>query len=421
MTRLDVFYGGWGEHWHLGTLADKNGIIYFEYAPQAVAQGLELSPLKLPLPKAGAAPQIYSGLPQFSGLPGFIADALPDGWGMLLMDKALRRQGRDPASVSVLERLAMVGANSMGALTFEPHQDEVMDARTLDLLAIAKDMARIQAEHTNVSNGGTTNQITNEQLQYLLRLGGSPQGARPKALVDMDGAAWLVKFPAQGEHPEVCAMEELYARFVRPHATMPPSRLFELGKQHSAFAVQRFDRALPASASQSDSTPVLCIPMLSLAALLHADYRLPSLDYETVLLATTRLTGDLSETAKAFELAVINALLHNRDDHAKNIAYCLNAHRQWTLSPIFDLTYSTGPGGEHSTSYAGEGARPTRARLLQVAKTGGLRERQAIETLDYWLDALAGLPTLAKELPIRAKTMTELKATLNRTWNDLRG
>jgi serine/threonine-protein kinase HipA len=411
MTRLDVIYGGWGEHWHLGTLADKNGIIYFEYAPQAVAQGLELSPLKLPLPKAGAAPQIYSGLTQFAGLPGFIADALPDGWGMLLMDKALRRQGRDPASVSVLERLAMVGASGMGALTFEPHQDEVMDARVLDLLAIAKDMARIQAEYANVSNGDTTSQITNEQLQYLLRLGGSPQGARPKALIDMDGAAWLVKFPAQGEHPEVCAMEELYARFVRPHTAMPPSRLFELGKQHSAFAVQRFDCA------QQDFR----VPMLSLGALLHADYRLPSLDYETVLLATTRLTGDLNETAKAFELAVINALLHNRDDHAKNIAYCLNAHRQWKLSPIFDLTYSTGPGGEHSTSYAGEGARPARARLLQVAKTGGLRERQAIEVLDFWLDALAGLPTLAKELPIRAKTVTELKATLNRTWNDLRG
>jgi serine/threonine-protein kinase HipA len=415
IARLEVFYSGWGQHWRLGTLIDKDGTVYFEYSPDAIAQGLDLSPLKLPLPKSGAAPQAHRGLPQFMGLPGFIADALPDGWGMLLIDKTLRRQGHDPASVSVLVRLAIVGSSSMGALIFEPHQDEAFDAKTLDLLAIAKDTARIQNEHMNASSS----EVTDERLQYLLHLGGSPQGARPKALVDLDGSAWLVKFPAQGEHPEVCAIEELYARFARQRVAMPPSRLFELSKQHSAFAVQRFDRIAQAQPKPL-GLPSLRVPMISLAALLHADYRLPSLDYETVLLATTRLTGDLSETTKAFELAVINAMLHNRDDHAKNIAYCLNERRQWKLSPVFDLTYSTGPGGEHSTSYAGEGKRPTRAKLLQVAKSGGVKEKIAIDILDYWLDALSSLPMLAKELPIRARTMVELKSKLNCIWNDLR-
>jgi serine/threonine-protein kinase HipA len=270
----------------------------------------------------------------------------------------------------------------------------------------------------NASTANVT--ITNERLQYLLRLGGSPQGARPKALVDIDGSAWLVKFPAQGEHPEVCAIEELYARFARrQRLLMPPSRLFELGKQHSAFAVRRFDR-IAQTKPQTLDLPSLRVPMLSLAALLHADYRLPSLDYETVLLATTRLTGDLSETTRAFELAVINAMLHNRDDHAKNIAYCLNERRQWKLSPVFDLTYSTGPGGEHSTSYAGEGKRPTRTKLLQVAKGGGIKEKIATDILDNCLEALSVLPTLAKELPIRAKTLVEMKSKLNLIWNDLR-
>jgi serine/threonine-protein kinase HipA len=415
IARLEVFYSGWGEHWSLGTLVDKDGTIYFEYSSDALAQGVDFSPLKLPLPKPGAAPQAHRGLPQFMGLPGFIADALPDGWGMLLIDKALRRQGRDPASISVLVRLAMVGASGIGALTFEPHQDDVFDAQTLDLLAIAKDTARIQKEHVNTSSAD----VTNERLQYLLRLGGSPQGARPKVLVDIDGSAWLVKFPARGEHYEVCAIEELYARFVRQRLAMPPSRLFELSNQHSAFAVRRFDRIAQAK-QQPPGLPSLRVPMLSLAALLHADYRLPSLDYETVLLATTRLTGDLSETTKAFELAVINAMLHNRDDHAKNIAYCLNERRQWKLSPIFDLTYSTGPGGEHSTSYAGEGKRPTRTKLLQVAKGGGVKEKIAIDILDYWLENLSRLPILAKELPIRAKTLVDMKSKLNSIWNDLR-
>jgi serine/threonine-protein kinase HipA len=410
ITKLAVFYNGWGEHWRLGTLIDKDGAVYFEFSSDAIAQGLELSPIKLPLPKAGAVAQAQRGLPHFMGLPGFIADALPDGWGMLLVDKALRRQGRDPASVSVLVRLAMVGASSMGALSFERHQDDAFDAQILDLLAIAKDVTSIHKEQMNAAN----TDIPHERLQYLLRLGGSPQGARPKALIDIDGTAWLVKFPAQGEHPEVCAIEELYARFARQRAAMPPSRLFELSKQHSAFAVRRFDRI------QQENLPPLRVPMLSLAALLHADYCVPSLDYETVLLATTRLTGDLNETAKTFELAVLNAMLHNRDDHAKNIAYCLNERRQWKLSPIFDLTYSTGPGGEHSTSYAGEGKRPTRAQLLRVAKGGGVKEKIAVDILDYWLEALSGLPTLAKELPIRAKTLHDMKSKLNSIWNDLR-
>jgi serine/threonine-protein kinase HipA len=189
--------------------------------------------------------------------------------------------------------------------------------------------------------------------------------------------------------------------------------------QHSAFAVQRFDRIAHTKRQTLDS-PSLRVPMLSLAALLHADYRLPSLDYETVLLATTRLTGDLCETTKAFELAVINAMLHNRDDRAKNIAYCLNERRQWKLSPVFDLTYSTGPGGDHSTSYAGEGKRPTRTKLLQVAKGGGIKEKIATDILDNCLEALSALPTLAKELPIRAKTLVEMKSKLNIIWNDLR-
>lgn len=413
MKRLEVFYDGFGEHWHLSSLLDVDGRLYFEYAPSAIQQGLDLSPLQYPLPRAGAMQQVQATqrhLPQFMGLPGFIADSLPDGWGMLLMDKALRRAGRDPASISVLERLAMVGSGAMGALSFEPSQEDALDAQIVDLLALAKEMS-------SVLNDADAS-LTAEQLERLMKLGGSPQGARPKALLDVDGKPWLFKFPAQGEHPEVCAMEELYARFVRKHqreggGMMPASRLYELDGKHSAFAVQRFDRVLRGNSWRR-------VPMLSLSALLHADHRLPSLDYETVLLATTRLTGDLSETVKAFERTVLHAMLHNRDDHAKNIAYCLNERRQWKLSPVFDLTYSNGPSGEHSTSFCGEGKRPTRERLLQVAKNGGVKERIALEVLNYWLEALSSLPLLAQELPVRAKTLSDMKSKLNGLWNDLK-
>lgn len=415
MKRLEVFYNGWGEHWHLGSLLDTGIKLQFEYAPSAVQQGLALSPLHYPLPRIlgeQPLPLRQSNLAPFMGLPGFIADSLPDGWGWLLMDKALRRAGRDPNAVSVLERLAMIGTGAMGALSFEPSQETLDTDEVQDLLALAKEMRDVLKSDAAHS--------TEAQLVRLLKVGGSPQGARPKALLEVDGQPWLFKFPAQGEHPEVCALEELYARFVRQHQHhsqhqqgdgnwMPASKLYVLDNQHSAFAVARFDRERTYRA-----------PMLSLSALLHADHRMPTLDYETVLLATTRLTGHLGETTKAFERAVLHAMLHNRDDHAKNIAYCLNERRQWKLSPIFDLTYSNGPGGEHSTSFCGEGKRPTRAKLLEVAKNGGVKDRTAIQILDGWLEALSSLPMLAKELPIRTKTLAELKQKLNGIWNDLR-
>lgn len=405
MDKLNVFYAGWGERWLLGTLADAGasaGGMLFEYSPEAIAQGLEPSPLRLPLPRPGAATVSFRGEPAFFGLPGFIADALPDGWGMLLLDRALRRAGRDPHAISVLERLAMVGDRAIGALLFEPAAD-VAPEEALSLSELADEVAQVQNEAD----------VSEASLRRLLVLGGSPQGARPKVLMDFDAATdqgrsdasgepWLIKFPAQGEHREVCAIEELYARIARQgDMDMPDSRFFDLGAKHSAFGVRRFDR----DAGQR-------VPLLSLSALLHADHRLPSLDYETLLLATTRITGDQRELAKAFERCVFNVLMHNRDDHSRNFAYRMNAERRWQLSPAFDLTFSEGPRGQHATSVAGEGQAPTRAHLMHVAQRGGLNAKQAEKTIAHWLEVVDSLPRLAADLPIRRATLTLLQRTV---------
>jgi serine/threonine-protein kinase HipA len=332
-----------------------------------------------------------------------LADALPDGWGMLLMDRALRRAGRNPHTVSVLERLAMVGDTAFGALSFEPANGEPTELLTRAQLSLGELAQQVQTVLAD-----THERTSAEQLRTLMQLGGSPQGARPKVLLRDDssqGNPWLIKFPAQGEPPEVCAVEELYARLARLGGMdMPVSHYFDLGPKHSAFGVQRFDRV-----SQANGALDWRVPLISAAALLEADYRLPSLDYETLLLATARLTGDQRETQKAFERCVFNVLLHNRDDHAKNFAYRLDEYRQWKLSPAFDLTYSHGPGGEHSTSVAGEGAAPGRAHLMQVAKRGGLPEKAATRCIDHWRDVLSALPMVADELPIRRKTLVEIE------------
>lgn len=419
ITRLNVRYLGWGEDWPLGVLSDVQGRLLFEYSPQAVERGLAFSPLRVPLPRPGAVPQAYSGPAHSHGLPGFIADSLPDGWGMLLMDRALRKAGRDPHVVSVLERLAIVGHTAIGAFAFEPADPiEAEQAGTVQIASLAREVEAVAADDQERSSSA--------QLRRLLLLGGSPQGARPKALLrwqrDGDrfaaantalGEPWLLKFPARGDHAEVCALEMFYARLAQAGGiSMPEAAFFSLDTSHSAFGVRRFDRVIAADGEQR-------VPVISLAALLDADYRLPALDYETLLLATARLTGDYRETLKAFGRCVFNVLTHNRDDHAKNFAFCMERDSRWRLSPAFDLTFSQGPGGQHSTSVAGEGAAPGRAELMQVAQRGGVKARDAQACIDHWLEALQPRPALLGDFPIRQSTLRNVRAALARVWRSL--
>lgn len=427
MKQLSVIYAGWGERWPLGTLADTGRPgqpMLFEYSEEARHQGLELSPLRLPLAQPGA----FTGEPFFLGLPGLIADALPDGWGMLLMDRAFSRAGRRPSEVSPLDRLAFIGERAMGALTFEPADPLDLDHEDLTLLQLAREV--------QLALGDTTNAAPAEDaLRHLLLLGGSPQGAQPKVLVNFDpvsgkigviegnsrgigttaleaeGEPWLIKFPAREEHRDACAIEELYARLARlAGLDMPESRFFDLSTKHAAFGVRRFDRERSLRA-----------PLLSLSALLHIDYRLPALDYEMLLRATRRLTGDEREVHKAFERCVLNVLLHNRDDHSRNFAFRLSADRRWRLAPVFDLTYSEGPGGEHHTAIAGEGRAPARHHLFEIARRGGIDTGVTQRIIARLLEAMSALPSLVAELPIRKTRLAELRRTLADDWHRVGG
>ncbi len=208
MQLLNVVYAGWGEHWLLGRLADDGRKMLFEYSPEAMRQGLELSPLHLKLRSAA-----YGGFPpHLYRLPGLIADALPDGWGLMLMDRLFRRRGLPTATLSPLDRLAFIGDRAMGALIFEPADPDTLAPTDLTLLALAREAHQIVCGRDS------------EALAQLARLGGSPQGARPKVLAHHDvasgvistsgqvaGQPWLIKFQARGEHKDACALENLYA------------------------------------------------------------------------------------------------------------------------------------------------------------------------------------------------------------------
>jgi serine/threonine-protein kinase HipA len=418
MKKLQVIYRGWGEHWPLGTLADTGREVLFEYSSEAIQRGLQLSPMHHQLPNRGASTVTFRGEAHFYGLPGFIADSLPDGWGLLLMDRALRRLGRNPQETSILERLAIIGDRALGALAFEPAEEGSLPAEVLHLKELAQEVQALVAN----SNEKKSDEITH--LRHLMQLGGSPQGARPKVLLDFDmttglmssgtlqtasATPWLFKFPAKGEHKEVCALEELYARLARKMGIeMPLSRFFDLGGSGSAFGVERFDRVVR-------NANIVRVPTMSLSAYLQSNFRIPSLDYETFLLATLRVTGDQREVIKAFERCVFNVMLHNRDDHGRNFAFRLNEQGLWKLAPAFDLTYSFGPGGEHSTTVAGYGKNISRTNLLQVAKVVGITLAIANTVIDQAMEAISQSMQIAGDLPIRKITMKTIQALFSKS------
>jgi serine/threonine-protein kinase HipA len=396
VRKLNVRYRGWGEDWLLGTLADDGSHLLFEYSPEALAQNLELSPRHLKL-----RPQAYGGFPEYQQrLPGLIADALPDGWGLLLMDRIFRQRGVFPTP---LERLAFIGERALGALSFEPVDAAELPAADLQLPALARESQRVLA-------GKDT-----EALLALVLTGGSPQGARPKVLVHYDpagrhistvpdagGQAWMVKFQGQGEHKEVCAIEHLYAQLAREcKLDVPATQYFDLAPRLAGFGVARFD-------IEGGKR----VPVHTLAGLLHADTRLAETDYTSFLRATRMLTRDEREVQKAFARATFNVVFNNRDDHARNFSYRLGRDRRWRLSPCYDLTFSEGPGGEHQTDVCGEGRQVTRAHLLMLASQGGVDAAVAGAIIDKVAEQAGRFRQLATEYAIRRVTVQQIAKTI---------
>ncbi|MHA7845804.1 type II toxin-antitoxin system HipA family toxin [Serratia sp. D1N4] len=377
LEQVNVYYEGWGEWWLWGTLMSTTALtgrpqIMFEYSNEARQRGLELSSYTLPL----EGMQLRRGFPPHQlGLPGPVYDSLPDGWGMLLMDRLFRRRGLTTARIGPLERLTYIGSNAMGALSFEPVVPEGLESQehmSLNLLA---------TEVQEVLNGND-----GAFLQSLLQVGGSPQGARPKALIYRDPQtgkfttavtqgfeAWLVKFPAKGEHAEVCAIEMVYAECLRMCGIQTPdTQHFSLPKGMAAFASKRFDR-------QNG----LRVPMQSLAAFTGADYQVSGvLHYVNFLRATQMCTNDVREKAFAFERAVFNVAFNNRDDHPKNFAYLMSPTGDWKLAPAYDVTFCEGPGGYHQMDVMGEALAIDRAAMLQLAEEAEVSAEAANRIID---------------------------------------
>ena len=357
----------------VGTLAYKNRKIYFEYDNEFLKTGIEISPYKLPL-KMGI---MRCDDDTFEGLCGVFNDSLPDGWGRLLMDRHLMRLGINSASLTPLDRLTYIGNYGMGALSYEP--DIELDSSYLDEI-ILDDLAQSSQDILE----GSSDKLVDE----LLALNASSAGARPKAMVQIssdmqqiihglqklrDGFShWMIKFASSLDSREIGAIEYAYSLMAKKAGLDMPKTTLLKGKKGKYFACERFDRV-------GD----MRVHIHSVAGLIHSDFRYPMLDYDDLLSLSLHLTKSIKEQEKVFRLACFNLFAHNRDDHAKNFSFLMDENGRWVFSPVYDITFSQGPGGEHSTMYLGEGRNPTREHLVRLG------EKHHIVNIDMVIDKVA--------------------------------
>jgi serine/threonine-protein kinase HipA len=419
----------WGTRIGAVALSEPSGVCAFEYEPSFLASGVQLAPLMMPLEE-----RVYSfpELPRrtFRGLPGLLADSLPDRFGNNLINTWLARQGRTPESFDAVERLCYTGQRGMGALEFMPAQGP--NAQTSGSIQIAELVtlaAEILSQQQGLANS-FQDPKREEALQTILRVGTSAGGARAKALIawnpntgevrsgQLDAlpgfSHWLLKFDGVSgnkdkelEDPRGYGLIELaYSRMARAaQIAMSDCRLLEEnGRSH--FMTRRFDR--------DDAGNKL--HMQSLGALAHFDYNEPgSYSYEQALLVMRKLQLPMRDLEEQYRRMVFNLVARNQDDHVKNIAFLMDRTGQWSLSPAFDITWSFNPAGDwtatHQMTVNGKRDQFTRADLLAAGRSAQLKRGRAEAIAEEVIAAVRDWPRHAAEAGVPEDRYGEIQAS----------
>lgn len=385
---LKVFYNAYGERRLMGLLSQREGRIFFEYAPAFFNFGLEVSPFKLPL-----RPGLFEGDPMFAGgLFGVFNDSLPDGWGCLLLDRQLMRRNISYNEIGPIDRLRLIGKDLFGALEYEPAEEGAEETIKIILDSLAREADKILEGSSQ------------EMLDELVALNGSSGGARPKitALVSDDKSkivqnsravpdgfsSWIIKFSNKRDRKDLGLHEYVYSLIAKKAGIkMTETYLFPSKNSSGHFGTKRFDR----EGNQK-------IHIHSASGLLHADFRIPCLDYASLLRLTQLLTKNQQDIEQMVRLMIFNVKAGNKDDHSKNFTFLLDKAGEWHLSPAYDLTRSSGINGEQTAMVNGKGCGITDEDLIKEAQRYNVSAGKVREMIAQTEDALADYDRLMKEL-----------------------
>lgn len=413
----------------------ETGVAAFEYTPAFIRSGVQLSPLKMPLSR-----RIFS-FPEldfntFKGLPGLIADSLPDDFGNAVLNAWVAAQGRSPQDISPLQRLQYIGKRGMGALEFAPatrmRQLNASQAVAIDeLVTIAQDIldARHKFSVTLPSNGDADR----EAMLALLSVGTSAGGARPKAVLAFnddfsqvrsgqvsvpDGFThYLLKFDGVteshssqqtfGDPLGYGAMEYVYYLLARDCGIdMEFCRLLPEGSRRH-FLTRRFDRVGNKK-----------VHVQTLNGLAHVDYKKPgSFSYEEVFDVARQLKLPAHDFDQILRRLVFNIVARNHDDHAKNIAFVMNESGQWRLAPAYDMAYSYKPGSawvaQHWMRLNGKRDNFVRADIYSLERQSPLFSRSYLDDIiSATLNVVGQWPRVAREWDVPPALIDEIAHAL---------
>lgn len=352
IRKIEVF----GHGKKIGTLALTNdNKVVFQYDKTWQKDGFSINPFKLPL----CDDVFISKTPHFKGLFGVFGDSLPDSYGELLLERYLKQKGIKVSEINCLDRLAYVGSSGMGFLEYVP--DYNFEKKDDDI-----DFDKIQIEVNKILDSKEVDDITT-----LYALGGSSGGARPKSLIKYNGEDYIAKFSAKFDPKNIAEIEYRYMEAAKKaHINIPDIKLVET-KNNKYFLIKRFDRTNESK-----------IHMISVAALLEADFRAPSFDYNDLIKLTRVLTNNEADVLEMFRRMVFNVLIDNQDDHAKNFSFLYDVNlKEYRLSPAYDITPGKTYYGEHTTSVNGKGKNITEDDMLQVASKNKMNMNKVKEII----------------------------------------
>lgn len=421
----------WGKTIGAVSLQDGDDVASFEYDAAFAQSGIQVAPLVMPLSR-----RVYR-FPElsrttFHGLPGLLADSLPDKFGNALIDVWLASQGRQPDSFNAVERLCYTGERGMGALEFVPAIGPGARQTTAIEIGQLVDLASEVLTHRNNLQASFLSEDRKDALSDILRVGTSAGGARAKAVIAWNpktnevrsgqvkaGAGfeyWLLKFDGVSgnkdkelEDPKGYGLIEYayYLMALECGITMNECRLFkENGRSH--FMTRRFDRKAGGEK----------LHMQSLSALAHYDFNMAgAYSYEQAFLAMRQLQLPMQAIEQQFRRMAFNIVARNQDDHVKNIAFLMNKSGEWSLSPAFDMTYSFNPAGtwtaSHQMTLNGKRDQFTMEDFSACAKTASMKRGRAAKIVAEVQAAVSQWKLFAEQAGVPDGVREKIQGTLN--------